>query len=175
MWTVQASARLLHMPPTCCCCASSVGTRKFVAASTRTKGKRVIRTDTRQWSFPICESCMRWIRAHHAANRSRSFMVGLSIAVVVCVLIIFSAGSQNNFGVAFLAGVASVAAAGGMVFAYSAWKHNEKVATSIRPRSNCHPEPVRYVGWHGTVHTFVFSNNSFANAFATANHRKLVR
>ena len=175
MWTVQASARLLSMPTACCCCASSVASRKFVAASTRTKGKRVVRTDTRHWSFPICDACTRWIAEHHAANGWRNVSIGLGVAAVVCFVLAISTASQSNLGGAVLASFGVAAAAAGIVFAYSSWKRHEKTATRIRPRANCHPLPVRYLGWHGTVHTFVFTNDSFANAFASANHRKLVR
>ena len=33
---------------------------------------------------------------------------------------------------------------------------------------------VRYDGWQGTVHTFKFENSTFAEAFSTANAKKVL-
>jgi hypothetical protein len=113
--------------------------------------------------------------AHRAANSWRGFVVGLGVAILVAFLVAIGMLSERKFAGAVATGLAGSAASVGIAFAFIGWKRREDAAARMRPQLSCHPQPVRYLGWHGTVHTFVFSSNSFANAFAAANQRKLVR
>lgn len=48
-------------------------------------------------------------------------------------------------------------------------------ADGVRPRTACGTQPVEYHGWDGTIHTFTFESDDFAEAFRRLNAAKQVR
>jgi hypothetical protein len=141
---VKVSANLINFPRACCCCGREGADKTFKALSKRTTGKRVIKTNTRTWNFPICESCDRWIQS-----------VGLvkGMAWVVCLLLLFT------FAPSLL-----------IVLPLALFLIYKQ--TSKKP--GCRSKPVVYTGWQGTVHTFLIANQSFYELFTAANNKKLV-
>lgn len=80
MYTVHVSARLLHFPRLCCCCGRPDPSEEYRASAKRTTGKKVVKTDTRSWSFPICRECLDWITIQRSANA----LCGLFVVLLVC-------------------------------------------------------------------------------------------
>src|SRR5262249_48656717 len=225
---IRVSANLLTFPRMCCCCGrtNQPGTT-YIAHSTRTTGVRVIRHQTKKWSFPLCEECDDWIRAVRRIPRPFSplgvyLLAALAVALTVCCwLPAFGAitppptkdtpskessargpaakGSTAKEptskqptqpeaaklspvtgGVCGLVslGAAGILAYGGHAFAARRATRVRKAraaADAIRPDSSCHPTPVEYLGWRGTVHRFAFTNPDFSDAFERANAKKVVR
>src|SRR5262249_22120958 len=68
MYVVKVSARILPLPHLFFLCGRANGPREYRASATRTTGKKVIKTDTRTWAFPICGSCLGWIAVQRLAT-----------------------------------------------------------------------------------------------------------
>ncbi|MCS7270090.1 MAG: hypothetical protein NZ703_03300, partial [Gemmataceae bacterium] len=58
---VQISARISRWPEVCACCCRPADTTILVSA-TRTKGKRVIQTESKSWHVPYCSNCLEHIK-----------------------------------------------------------------------------------------------------------------
>src|SRR3954466_11843198 len=59
---IEVSARKLEMPGICACCGDPA-TDQLPVSSSRTKGKRVVRTETVVWHFPYCVQCIAHVHA----------------------------------------------------------------------------------------------------------------
>lgn len=182
------SAHVLDMPPLCCCCARPTADATYTAYHTRWSGRKVIRSNTKYWNFPICFPCRAWVEAVDEVPTLGSLGVILRIAVWSAVT---SIGSLLFFfgcwGAAahWLALAISVMAAGASMCCFAFYFMEKKrlngerdkawnAAMSIRPLPSCPPLPVEYLGWQGSLRKFRFGNPAFAHAFASANHRKQV-
>lgn len=157
---IKVSANLLVIPKICCCCAEQVGSLSYQARATKTKGKRVIRTQTKSWDFLICDDCSRWI------NQTAWARTIVKIAVVLFLIgLYFLSTDQTEVGI----GIASI-----FGILCWAWLQARKKGREIMPHPNCRPEPVEYFGWHGTVHSFRFSNPTYVEMFKQGNIKKLI-
>lgn len=169
---VQVSARILHFPPLCCCCGTSSGvTEHFRASSTRTTGKKVIKTDTRSWTFPLCVPCRRWI----GVQKTATALLGLFVALILLGILGVAVGINSIHkpaGVGYLA--AGVVLLLLSPLACLGWLSKQKQADAIRPAPECAVAPVKYLGWHGSVHTFHFTNHAYCQRFQVANANKLL-
>ncbi len=182
---IQVSARLLHFPDICCCCGVHGAKARFRATATRTTGKKVIRTHSRSWDFPLCKKCDRWIDYQITANTTHNWFVAL---VVFAALSAFAAGgllalsfvSDNveSTRVMRLIGAVGITLCGlSGAFAaptYRRWQQNQATADRIKPSKICVVDPVIYSSWNGTVHTFYFDCQHFADHFRSANARKVL-
>src|SRR4051794_14872358 len=82
VYCVQVSARLLNIPQACCCCGMHGVDTRFRAIATRTTGKRVIRTDSRSWDFPLCNRCQLWIGHQRTADAARARYIRIIVFAV---------------------------------------------------------------------------------------------
>jgi hypothetical protein len=111
--------------------------------------------------------------AHHAAVSAwRTFLVFAIVGGLLVLAGIRTLANADGNGLILLA-------AGGMCGAFSvmffkSWKAKKATALLIKPQPACEPNPVKYHGWQGSIHTFDFANQSYAVTFATANHRKVL-
>lgn len=168
MYSVNVSARILKLPQLCCCCGVSEPQGRYQACYTRTTGKRVVRTDTRSWSFPICGPCISWIELDSTANRNRAVFVG---TLVVGILGIFLGFSSNEGKLFLVAGILSLILS---IFAFKVWSDSRIRATEAKPSESCDARPVQFLGWNGSVQMFGFSNRVFCGSFQSLNSAKLV-
>ena len=172
MYCVRVSARLLHFPDVCCCCGCSGADNRFQAVATRTTGKKVVRTDSRSWSFPLCGDCERWIRQQQVADIAHAWFMGLVVLAILGVVGGVALLPRPSGGVAIFLGVL----AGAIVpFVYKNWQQCQEAANRVKPARHCVTEPVIYEGWQGTVHTFYFSCHEFTERFQAGNARKVLR
>ena len=77
---------ITSLPPLCCC-AGSRPTEEFHATASRTTGKRVVRTDSRSWTFPICADCLDWIEVQQAATTLLYVFIGLVVCAAGSIVI----------------------------------------------------------------------------------------
>ena len=165
MRCVQVSARLLNFPAVCCCCGISEPSTHYCATATRTTGKRVVRTDSRSWNFPLCSHCSEWMRRQHVANANRSLFVALIVLAFLGLV----------FGIALPPVVLLGIVCGAISpFIFKRWRRNQAAADKIKLQPHCVTEPVVYSGWNGATHTFYFSCSAFTQQFCIANAQKLV-
>ncbi len=158
---VQVSARMIAFPKTCACCGGHADAQLAVTAS-RTRGKRVVRTETRGWHFPYCESCIAHVRAWSAANGNEVIALGVVIAIVVGAAAHWAAG----VGVGLLSLIPAAI--------YSSVKRKHIRAAQCAPGC-CEAKPaVAYIGWDGSVQSFEITSPTFAATFMQINQRKLV-
>jgi hypothetical protein len=171
VYVVQVSARLLQFPRLCCCCGRPGPSENYRASATRTTGKKVLKTDTRSWTFPICRDCLAWIAVQRAANG----LWGLFIALLVCAAgggVFGLVSIREPAGVLFL--LCGLALGGISPFAYKGWKSKQSQADAIKPNPDCSTVPVVYVAWRGSVHTFQFASVVFCEEFRRANAKKVL-
>ncbi len=171
MHVVQVSARLLQFPRLCCCCGHPGPSEAYQASATRTTGKKVVKTDTRTWTFPICRDCLAWIAVQRAAHT----LCGLFIVLLVCAAggAVFGLASiREPAGVLFL--LCGLVLGGVSPLAYKGWKSKQSRADAIKRDPACRIAPVVYVQWSGSVHTFRFASAVFCEQFRRANARKLL-
>lgn len=158
--TVHVSANILNFPRSCCCCALNVPTSTYYARADRTTGKRVVRTVSKAWGFPICKACEEWIAVERKARNWRSLSLILTLSLAY---LLFTQQYENCvLNIIFLG-----------LFAYM-WKIRREKANSTKPHPSCEVTPVSYLGWRGTVHSFEFSNEKAVEEFQRLNSKKLV-
>src|SRR5205085_4176030 len=80
MYCVQISARIIRWPGICACCGRHADTAIEIS-STRTTGKRVIRTQTKSWEVPYCHRCVRHIRAAKELRAFSRIVLNLSLVI----------------------------------------------------------------------------------------------
>lgn len=151
MARVIVSAKQLPMPSICVCCGSAP-TTTVAAAATRTKGKRVVRSETHSFRFPACSQCV-----HHASlmPNASSYWTAVWLPPVIAL---------------FLSPPLAV------MLAIVSWPllfvlYRARLAAAYAARSeSCQAvhNLVSYVGWHGTEHTFTMDSFRFAQAFVEA-------
>jgi hypothetical protein len=146
---LDISARVLKIPRYCACC-DGPGEVEISATATRKKGNK---TDSQSWAFPYCHACARHI--------------GLNKQAWTCIAL----GTLAAFGTGVVAGWW-----GGVVLAiaFAAWGILWDRARDARlPKCACTGGAVKYVTWHGTVHTFEFASTRYGKRMLEANHQKV--
>lgn len=169
---VSVSARILSFPNLCCCCGSGRPSTSYDAISTRTSGKKVIRQQSRGWSFPLCTACSRWMQAEKAALMMKAIFIWMLI----------------GGGIGFFGGIGSLPKPVGIIlivlavgtfaaspFVWQIYTKKRFRANRVKPDSLCDLRPVAYLGWNGSIHTFDFANDDFMDAFIQANRKKVLR
>jgi len=141
---VHISAQTITFPRACACCGADPQTNLRVS-STRTTGKRVVRTDTRWWEFPYCYGCVAHVQAWPQPAGCATILLGLC----TCGIYFFiDAASRRNA---------------------------EARARSMCGSSCCAPNAaVAYQGWSGSVHSFEVTSPNFGLDLMRANRRRLV-
>jgi hypothetical protein len=188
MYCVQISARIIRWPSVCACCTQRADANVEIS-STRITGKKVIHTQTKAWAIPYCRRCLVHIQAAKDL-KSFSMVVGhLSVALgflgVLLAVILWVAGA--------ILAILALAITAGLVLATFRRCHEkyqrdcrakqaqradlERRLQSLLSHSCCEREKLAasYEGWHGSVHTFLFSSSQFAGAFEQANPGKCLR
>ncbi len=169
---VQVSARILRFPQVCCCCGRTPDS-SLVASSTRVWGKRVIRTQSKSWSFPICHRCLKHVRLYDEADRQRQVaqrhkQTGTACIIIGILLSFCLVGIPVLiYGVAAVTGLATKAA-------QRAEELEDEAGGHLSKRCTCHNGVVIYRGWSGSIHSFAFRSESYAFAFIAANRGKVV-
>lgn len=175
---IEVSARLISVPQRCVCCLGAADRQKTVTAS-RITGVRVVRTESKEWTFPICSACCSYVDDWHSGDEDFALakcQASLPALIGFCLL---GASARLTSWASF-----SLAALGGFAFLASvAWcvvGDRERTATRnliLRKSGLTYAElftPVVYLGWSGTVHAFEFANQGYAAQFMAANAEKLV-
>lgn len=163
---VEVSASKLTIPRFCICCDSEPDTqRAFVA--TRTTGKRVIKTQSKHWDFPICRTCsahdLAWVSAANGA-----WVFGASTLALSCY------GLNNvSDGPGVTAVIAAVALVVFALWRFSKRRKEAKALQGPNCSQNCFDD-FKYLGWSGTVQSFDIPSTSYALSFMRANRSKLV-
>lgn len=157
----QISANLLTWPRKCACCGDSADNHLKASAS-RTTGKRVRTTKTSWWEIPYCSSCLK----HKASFESAGswLVAGFLFGIVTWY---FAASASNSGLIGFIAGM--------ILLLLSFWPYRQavKVAKLKMKPECCSPgSAVRYIEWHGTMHTFVFESKSYLDSFLSSNSGK---
>lgn len=196
MYCVQISARIIRWPGICACCGHSADTNIEIS-STRTTGKRVIRTQTKSWEVPYCSRCLSHIRAARELRSFSRIVVNLSLVIglagAALSLLIFGLIVWQSVILAVFLSLLLVA--GTVVLLSVTWrscqaryrrhltaKKAERARLERRLESllcdTCSRESrcaAEYEGWYGSVHTFYFCNADFATALERANPGKCLR
>ncbi len=158
-YQLQVSAKILTWPRMCVCCCGTPDTT-LRAAARRVTGKRVQRTTTSWWDVPYCEGCRRHARAFSAAPV-------LLVCALVAAVILWLVVSSNSAPAAWLL---AIACAGAGVWAFRATR--AEGFANLRTTCAARTDPMRYAGWHGSIHTFIFASRDYLESFAAANERK---
>lgn len=171
-YLVEVSARQLFFPKLCACCAGSPD-GIFQAMAIRTKGVRVVRTDTRWWDVPYCRACLRHIEY---LNRSKRWWNRAILLLVLSVGWI----SVSLFFPKDIVNLTEYTPWGSIVFALAAVsyflgiRYHRRAMRATCATCACVEEAVVYAGWYGSIHTFLFDNREFADAIIRANEKKVV-
>jgi hypothetical protein len=193
MHCIQISARIIRWPQACACCCQASDTAVEVR-STRTTGKRVIRTHTKSWSVPYCSRCREHIqvgttlRAFSMAVIHLSFVFG--VLALVMTGLVYMLVSRLPMTPAVLLTLATLVMGTTLVIASYPWfqqkyeadvgrkkseceKLEKRLASLLSPTCCAHDTlAVAYGGWQGTVHSFFFSSQQYAEALEKANPGK---
>ena len=157
---VEVSANILHWPDRCACCGGRSNTT-YAAKTSRTSGKRVVRTETKGWHVPYCRACAKHVNAHAAA----ASMGSVALLAAIVAVIAFAAKAID---------VSTVASGiGGVFFLLAAFSFSRSTKLACRSCGSIAPA-IRYKGWHGTFHAFEFENPDYADAFLDANRKKVM-
>jgi hypothetical protein len=160
-YRVQVSAKILNWPRSCACCLENA-TAHLRAAASRTTGKKVQHTTTSWWEVPYCDVCL----AHKAKfdKAQWAFAPFVFLGVIAWIGVSVLAERQS---IGLLAGVALV-----LLGIWPYRKAIDSARAAMKPCCAAERAAVQYVGWHGTFHTFVFTNRDYLNHFLAANSRK---
>lgn len=159
-YQVQISANLLTWPKVCACCLGEPDT-KLRAQASRTTGTRVQRTTTSWWEVPHCNACVAHIRLYERAEMW--LVAGALLAFAVGLLV----WRQTELGTGILAGCVVFGAS------FIPRSMTRKQATSMLVKGcSAASRAVRYLEWHASSRTFVFTNRGYLDAFLQSNGRK---
>lgn len=160
---VEVSARKVSIPFECPCCGYERPDGEFSATHTRTTGKRVVRSTTREFSFPCCSRCMAHVKMwESAAAITPGFVaVGIIVAVVVGIAAAAVAGIAV-FGTALVLGRVLES------------NRRQQAKATCGPSCATPSTSVSYLGWSGSVSSFRFASPTYAGRFANQNARSLV-
>ncbi len=175
MYRVKVSARLLHFPKQCCCCGDNRSGSEYRAVASRTKGTKVVRTESKWWDFPLCPECSEWMDTQHSANSSRNWFLGFVVLALLTLplgITLILSPQTVAFGVLLI--LAGLVVGIFAPFQFKTWRRGQTLANELKPHRSCYLEPVVYSGWNGTVHTFYFTQQLFCQSFMMLNEKKLV-
>jgi hypothetical protein len=160
-YRVQISANMLSWPRLCACCGENPDAELRAAAS-RTTGVRVKHTTTSGWDVPYCSHCIKHTAAHAGAS------AWLYLGPIVALGLWWFLGQQFDD-----ARTGVIAAGGSMLLSICLFCLVRVRATRLMLESCGSVTPaVRYLAWHGSFQTFVFSSKSYLDLFLAANSRK---
>jgi len=160
---VDVSGHRFVFPNQCACCSATPDCELTVTAS-RSRGKRVVHTETKSWDVPYCVRCIGHVKAVGAARSLATLLTFLSILL----------GGVIGFGVdPFLGATFGILALFGTVV------FHRRQLGQIRAECNAHScvnadKAIVYLGWQGTLHRFEIESQRFACDFMKANQNKLV-
>jgi hypothetical protein len=157
----QISARILTWPRMCACCGRPSDTT-MRASACKSSGKRVVTATTSWWEVPHCSECVQHVERYQKAVEFNALGAVLAIASLVAV-----SWLAKSLLVGFVLAICAI-------IVCSTLAHRAKhAAGSMTTHDCCSVGPaVEYLGWYGTFHEFMFSNQKYLNAFLGANHRK---
>lgn len=159
---VEVSGRTFDFPPYCTCCGNPPHTA-LTAAATRTRGKKVVHTETHTWDFPYCSQCAEHVKTAKDAGSTAAGLVLLALLASPFLAI----WVWRPLGV--------LATIGGIIAAGCAYNQLMTKARSLMvPNCSCLEMAVSFQGWHGTHQRFFFRSQGYAIAFMLANRTKLV-
>lgn len=160
---VDISGNKLEFPLMCACCCGPAET-SLVAIATRTTGVKIEKIENRGWSFPYCSKCLEHFRA------SEKTFAAIAIALLVLALIVLLLAAPHSFCSGFVP-------VGLACFVVYAWQENQiKQTAESMCSTSCvgAASAVSYLGWDGSIHSFLVDNEEFALEFMRANRKKLV-
>lgn len=146
MFRVTVSARSIPMPLMCACCGEAP-TIAIPAVATRTKGKRVKRTEAKSFEFPACSKCAEHVRA----MPDRTSYIVWAIAPTLVSLMV------PPLALLMLLGWCPILFA--LYWVRAGWARSRR-----GPSCECTRALVAYEGWYGSSHTFATESERFANA-----------
>jgi len=161
-YQIQLSARTVQWPAQCACCNGRAETT-LRATTTRTTSKRLVTAARRHWDVPYCAACLGHIQKQRAAASTRKTGIGLAIVLA------FLATFTTDYGLA-LGILAGLLLAGSI--SRSRALHEQAIALIIPEACASAAVAVEYLEWYGTLHTFVFTNPEYLDAFLLANDQK---
>jgi hypothetical protein len=169
---VHVSAKRLGIPEGCACCGGRSDTH-YRASHTRTKGKRVVRTESHWFDFPYCSSCLKHVRSYDLAVTLGIFAFVINALGALNVFFTCKVGKltglladlQSLFRYAFVIGFPL--AVGAFLVGRRAYRE--------RGESCCATgAAVVYLGWQGTVQHFIFKSPDYCGRFVSLNRAKIV-
>jgi len=158
---VQISANMLSWPRLCACCGANPDANLRAAAS-RTTGVRVKHTTTSSWEVPYCSHCIRHTATY--ARASAWLYVGPIVGLGLWWLVGQNYDDQR---------IGFIVAGGSLLLSICLFYITRVRARALMSESCGSVTPaVRYLAWHGSFQTFVFSSKSYMDLFLAANSRK---
>jgi hypothetical protein len=159
---VDLSGHSFVFPNECACCGG-VPDRELTVWARRSRGTRVIHTETKLWDVPYCTGCIEHIRDEKAAALFAKWST--AIAVLLGLLIGVGAGPYWGAAMGILGVIGTILAFGQLLR-----RARAKGSTSCVGLRRA----VYYLGWSGTLHKFEITSQRFACNFMRANQKKLV-
>lgn len=161
-YAVQIGARQLSWPKMCACCGEPSEAELRVSAS-RTTGIRVRRTRVQTWRAPICVPCLSHTRLVRASGKAITWGVGVWLLAVFGALLMDEPSPVLAATIALLPILIIVLAP--LLWLMGWGKRIKKCTSYLRP--------VRYRGWYGSTHEFVFRNREVLDQLLAANPHKM--
>jgi hypothetical protein len=159
---VDVSGQRFVFPSECACCGATPDSALTISAS-RSRGSKVVHTETKSWDVPYCTDCIEHLRASQAAGSFARLFTFLSVLLGVLI----------GFGVnPYLGAAIGILAVVGTVMVYGKKRDQARAECD----ANCVnvDAAIAYLGWYGTLHKFEIGSQQFACDFMTANQNKLV-
>ena len=185
---------MFEFPQVCACCGARPSTTLPVSSS-KSKGKKIVHTQSRSWAFPYCALCAEHV---HLAARKRAqaigtLIVGVAAAIAGWFAVLLGCGG-TFYAIAAAVGlrddsiistkpiilvICHVAAIAAAVCVYSGFSRKaarlRATIESLRGADCVSADiAVAYSGWHGTLNLFDIESAAYAKLFIIANGSKLV-
>ena len=161
--TLQISARIIEWPSVCPCCDRKADARLAIS-HTRTWGKRVVHSETKEWNIPYCGGCISHARAHTTA------MTTLACAFLLPIII---AGAVALFGREYFVELTGIIGGGIFFICGIIWLTKSSTASRMSSPACCtRGYAAKFNGWDGTVQTFQFAHDDFENGVRALNRGK---
>lgn len=158
---VDLSGRVFSFPRVCACCGREADDQLQVTA-TRSRGKRVVHTESVTWPIPYCSACLSHAAAWNSALTLFKTVAGIGLVV-------------GSLSLCAAVPVGLVVIAGALVLAFVLQAKRRTTATAeCSPQCACPGPAAAYLGWQGTFHSFDLEGRVFAADFMSANLGKLL-
>lgn len=189
MTCLEISAKIINWPPVCACCCQRADTTVPIS-STRVTGKKVVKSQTKSWDIPYCRRCLghtkvaQELLAFSTFVLHRSVLIGLAGAMVTLFLTgaLLEVAQRTAIWCFFISAVGTVAVTAATFTTFQR-EYEQQKKKKLRARAelekkleglmcqHCATEELAatYSHWHGTVHTFYFSNPHFVALVEAAN------